>query len=49
MKPVCMGNGILLVKAVEFVVQVELMLGAHSVTVSWNDLCVVLDGSYDVC
>jgi len=48
MQPVCWCGGILLVQAVEFWVDVELMFGAHSVTVSWNDLSVVLDGANDV-
>ena len=48
MKPAGVGDCGLLVQAVEFVVEVELVLWAHSVTVSGDDLGVVLDGSDDI-
>lgn len=48
MKPVGISDGILLVQAVEFVVKVELVFGAHSVTVSGDDLGIVFDCSDDV-
>jgi hypothetical protein len=47
-EPVRVGDGGLLVQAVEFVIEVELVLWAHAVTVSGDDLGVMLDCPHDV-
>lgn len=48
MEPACMTKGALLIESVKFVINVKLMLRAHSITVSWNDLGIVLNCIYNV-
>ena len=48
MKPTCMTEGALMIEPVEFIINVKLMLRTHTITVSWYNLGIILNCSYNV-